>query len=96
MNQFDQRWQKLVALARQAPDADEGRMPYGFAVRLAAQVAARRPAPWASLERFAVRGLLAAAACCAAAVAFNYFSRSSELTEDAGLSETVVAVLDIS
>jgi len=95
MNEFDQQWQKLVALARQAPDSEEVRIPYGFAVRLAAQ-AGGRAAPFASLERFALRGLLAAAACCVAAVAFNYFSHSSELTEDVGLDETVGAVLDIS
>jgi hypothetical protein len=95
MNEFDQRWQKLVALARQAPDADAIAIPYGFAVRLAAQ-AGNRAAPWASLERFALRGLLAAAACCVAAVAFNYFSRSSELSEEVGLDETVVVALDMS
>ncbi len=95
MNQFDQQWQKLVTLARQAPESGDVQIPYGFAVRLAAQ-AGTRAAPWASLERFALRGLLAAAACCVAAVAFSYFSRSSELSEDAGLDETVTAVLDIS
>jgi hypothetical protein len=46
MSQFDQQWQKLVTLARQAPDADGVQIPYGFATRLVAQ-ATINPTPWA-------------------------------------------------
>lgn len=94
MSQFDQQWRNLVALARQAPASDV-EAPFGFATRVAAQ-AALAPAPWASLERFAVRGLLAASTCCVAAVAFNYFGRSSEAAAESQLEEAVNTVLELS
>lgn len=98
MNRFDQHWQKLVALARQAPPADdEVMLPSGFATRVAA-LAAARPAPalWGGLERFALRGFVAAAACCAAAVAYSYFDRSPDFNEETALDETFAVVLDLS
>ena len=48
------------------------------------------------LERLALRGLVAAAACCVAAVAFNYFSSTPELPVDAGLDDTMSVLLDLS
>lgn len=94
MNRYDQDWQKLVALARQAPaDADETALPPGFATRLAA-LASQPPAPpWAGLERLAVRGFVTAAACCAAAVAYSYFGQSPDFTEEASLDDTVAEFL---
>ena len=97
MNRFDHQWQKLIVLARQAP-ADAGAAPYGFATRVAAQAVALPPAPWRSLERFALRGLLVAAVCSVAAVAFNFADLSSDQTDiyATGTTDTVVELLDIS
>lgn len=97
MSQFDQQWQRLTALARQAPADQDTAMPAGFATRVAAQAAATPVAgPWSTLERFALRGFLAAAACSMAAVAFNYLGSTPDLPEDAGLDETMSVLLDLS
>ena len=97
MNRFDHQWQKLIVLARQAP-VDPGAMPYGFATRIAAQGFAQAPAPWLSLERFALRGLIVAAVCSVASVAFNYSVLSVDQTDiyATGTTDTVVELLDIS
>lgn len=99
MNRFDHQWQKLTALARQAPAEPGAAAPYGFAPRIATRAAAL-PAgtPWLSLERFALRGLVAAAACSLAAVALNY----TELTSDqhdsyvSGSADSIDELLDLS
>ena len=80
MNRYDHQWQKLIALARQAP-ADTGAAPYGFATRVTAQGFALPPAPWLSLERFALRGLLVAAVCSVAAVALNFADLSADQSD---------------
>jgi len=72
MKHFDEQWQKLTALARQAPDDSVPAMPLGFATRVTALAAAAAPNPWSVLERFALRGFFAAAACGVAAVAFSF------------------------
>ena len=97
MNRFDHHWQKLITLARSAP-ADVGAAPYGFATRVAAQGFALPPAPWLSLERFALRGLLVAAACSVAAVVFNFAELSTDQGDiyATGTTDTVVELLDIS
>ncbi|MEN9404985.1 MAG: hypothetical protein RL091_3688 [Verrucomicrobiota bacterium] len=98
MNSFDHHWQKLTALARQAPADRDILMPPGFATRVAARaLAAPAAGPWFMLERFALRGFVAAAACCAAAVVFSYFDRTADLTEEtAGVDVAVVALFDLS
>ena len=97
MNRYDHHWQKLIVLARQAP-ADAGTAPYGFATRVAAHGFALPPAPWLSLERFALRGLLVAAACSVAAVVFNFAQMSNDQSDiyATGTTDTVVELLDIS
>lgn len=96
MNRFDHQWRKLTALARQAPaDAAATAAPYGFATRVAAQAAALPAAPWLSLERLALRGLLIAAACSVAAVVFNYATLPSVPTDDEAGGDTVSEVLDL-
>ena len=98
MSQFDHQWQKLVARAREARDDRDVTVPFGFASRVAAQAAGSYgyTAPWASLERFALRGFVAAGACCVAAVAFNFFGYSAE-TSIESLEETVNSTsLDLS
>ena len=97
MSRFDHDWQKLVALARQAPPSpDEVMLPPGFATRLAA-MAAERPAspPWGGLERLALRGFVTAATCCAAAVAYSYFGHAPEFNEETALDDTVAVALDL-
>ena len=99
MSTFDHQWQRLTALARQAPaDRDEA-APAGFATRVAARAGAL-PAgtPWLSLERYALRGLALAAVCSAAAVAFNFSILSSDQADTyaTGTTDTVVELLDLS
>jgi hypothetical protein len=97
MNQFEQQWQRLTALARQAPAGRDPAMPVGFATRVAARATGQGTMnPWAPLERLALRGLFAAMACCLAAVAFNYFGASPDLPDDTELDETMGVMLDIS
>lgn len=97
MSQFDHQWQKLAALAREAPDDRDITIPYGFATRIAAQAAIPSgTAPWAALERFALRGFVAAAACCVAAVGFNFIGHPGETSLEV-LEETVTnTALDLS
>src|SRR6478736_8684708 len=97
MSQFEHQWQALVGRARQAEDARDTEAPYGFAARVVAQSAGiHGSAPWAALERFAVRGFLAASACCVAAVAFNYFGRSLESSAEMQIEETLSPVIELS
>ncbi len=100
MNTPDPRWQRLAAAARQVRDGRDTAAPSGFATRVAAQAFAAVEQPFSALlARFSWRALGFAALLAlisVAAVAFTCFSGSRELTEDAGLDETVVAVLDIS
>ena len=97
MSQFDHQWQELVSRARQAPDTRDVDVPFGFAARVVAQSAGTYgAAPWAGLERFAVRGFLAASACCMAAVAFNYFGRSLESSAEIQIEETLSPVIELS
>lgn len=80
MNRHDQAWQRLAAAARRAPEDRDDTAPFGFATRVAALAFAGRSLPTTGmlLEKFALRGLLAACACSAAAAAFGY----SVLTAD--------------
>ncbi len=97
MNRFDQDWQKLVALARQAPPTgDEPVLPPGFATRMAALAAATTPTPWGGLERFALRGFVAATACCAAAVAYSYFGHATEVSDESDLADSVTEFVALS
>lgn len=95
MNLFDHQWRKLTALARQAPAEAGAAAPYGFATRVAARAAALPAAPWLALERLALRGFLAAAACSVAAVVFNYATLPSEPAADEAGGDTVSEVLDL-
>lgn len=96
MKQFDQQWQKLTALARQAADNREVGVPYGFAVRVSAQ-AVRLPSssPWALSERFALRGLVVAAAFGVSAMAFGFSTIMPETADDYAAIDTVPEILDL-
>lgn len=80
MNRHDQAWQRLAAAARRAPEDRDDTAPFGFATRVAAVAFTGRSLPTTGmlLEKFALRGLLAACACSVAAAAFGY----SVLTAD--------------
>lgn len=99
MNTFDHQWQRLIALARQAPANPADAAPAGFATRVAARAGAL-PAgtPWLSLERYALRGFVLAVVCSAAAVAFNFSILSPEQADNyvSSPSDTVLELLDLS
>jgi hypothetical protein len=97
MNRFDQQWQKLTALARQAGDARDTAAPYGFATRVAA-LAATAPAynPRALFERFALRGLVVAAVLSMAAIVLSYSTITAESTDAYAATDTVGDLLDLS
>ena len=97
MNRFDQQWQKLTTAARQARDDREAAAPYGFALRVTARATAQPArAPWASFERFALRGLMVAATLGVAAVAFNYSAFLSDQPDEYAATDTVGDLLDFS
>jgi hypothetical protein len=97
MNQSNHQWQKLVVQARLADDPREVAAPYGFATRVAARALALPPAsPWFAYERFAIRGLLVAAACGVAAIALNYAVFNSEQGDDYATTDTVGEILNLS
>ncbi len=94
MSPSDPRWNRLIALARQAPERDVA-LPPGFVTRVVAR-SASAPALDALLERFAVRGFWAALACCAAVTVFNFVERTPESPEEVGLDDPIASVLDFS
>ena len=97
MNRFEHQWQKLTALARSAPVEPEAAAPYGFATRVAAQAAALPTGGvWLALERFVLRGLIAACALSFAAIAFNYSAAFSAEGDDEALIEFINTDYDVS
>ena len=97
MKHTRQTWGKLTALARRAPvcEGDTG-MPPGFATRVAAlALAAPEPSPWALLERFALRGLLAALALSAAAAAYSFTGPAGDSDDGVVATDTVGELLDL-
>ena len=97
MNPFEQQWRKLTARARLAGDTRGVNAPYGFATRVAARAAALPPgSPWALFERFAVRGLIVAAACGVAAMALGYSILTSEQADDYAVTDPVGEILNLS
>jgi hypothetical protein len=95
MNRTDQAWQRLAAAARRAPEEIDGAMPYGFATRVAALGLSAAPLPTAGalLEKFALRGLFAAAACSIAAAAFGYSAFTTESEYETVTGDLVTEVL---
>jgi len=97
MKNFDNHWQKLTALARQAPADPDAVVPYGFATRVATRaVTAPAGSAWAVSERFALRGLVIAAAFGVAAIALNYSSFTSEPSDDYATTDAVSELLELS
>ena len=82
MKDFDAKWGRLVAAARQVPAPADVTAPYGFAVRVAARAWDDHPALQAVFGRVAVRALWVACLLMVASVAAHYFSTAAG-TEDA-------------
>jgi hypothetical protein len=59
MNTPEKKWQRLVSVARQVPDAHDASAPYGFTTRVVAQarMGDTRQASGSVLERMAFRAL---------------------------------------
>ncbi len=93
MNRQDQAWARLTAAARRAADDREVSAPYGFATRVAARAMSAPSLTGALLEKFALRGFVAAAACSVAAAAFGYSSLTSEQEFESTSGDLVVEVL---
>lgn len=98
MNRYDQQWRKLTALARQAGDSRDTTAPYGFATRVAACAGALPyGAATVLFERFALRGLMVAAACGLAAIGFNFTTLTTYTQTDAYVAADMVGeLLDLS
>lgn len=93
MNRQDQAWARLTAAARRAADDRGVSAPYGFATRVAARAMSAPSLTGALLEKFALRGLLAACACSAAAAAFGYAAIVPDPEEELLTTDSVAEVL---
>lgn len=93
MNRQDQAWARLTAAARRAADDREVSAPYGFATRVAARAMSAPSLTGALLEKFALRGLLAACACSAAAAVFGYAAIMPDPEEELLTTDSVAEVL---
>ena len=97
MNNHQHSWQKLVAAARAHRDERDQAAPYGFAVRVASRaVEVRAASPWGLLEKFALRGLIAACAFSLAAIAFGYTTWIGEHDDEVATTDVVGELLDLS
>jgi hypothetical protein len=92
MNPHDNSWQKLVGSARRAPSPDAS-APYGFATRVAALAFRGRLASPPVFERFALRGLLAAAVLGLAAMAFGYSTLVNDTDDEVVVGDAVGEML---
>ena len=93
MKNFESRWQRLVVAARQAPVADEGATPYGFATRVAARALyAGQPAVLAVFGRFSVRALYLACLLTLTGVAANYLAFAGTEDDEQNLIDPVSEV----
>ncbi len=97
MKHHKQSWQKLVATARAYRDPREAAAPYGFAVRVASQASVGRAAgTWGLLEKFALRGLIAACTFSLVAIAFGYSTASGEHDDEVASNDIVGEILNLS
>jgi hypothetical protein len=97
MNQFESRWERLVAAARQAPPAEPVSAPYGFATRVAARAfESERPALLGLFGRLGVRALWIACVLTMASVAANYLAFPSSDEDEQALLDPVSEVLGTS
>lgn len=95
MNDHHQAWQRLTRAARLHQDPRDERAPFGFATRVVAQANAARALsrPQVLLEKFALRGLFAAAALSVAAMGFGYSVLTEERAYPEQFGDTVGEIL---
>lgn len=95
MNPNHDIWARLASLARRSPVEGDTAAPYGFATRVAALALAARalPPPRVLLEKFAWRGLFAAGAFSAAAVAFGFSALTADDESDVLVQDVVAEIL---
>lgn len=98
LNETNQPWSRLAAVARNVPDARDVSAPYGFATRVAALAMAQERKVSSLFERFAVKALCAAFLLALVSVVVNYPAINSpaggsddDLIED----EPVAVLLDV-
>lgn len=98
MNHHQHSWQRLVAAARAHGDERDETAPYGFAVRVASRASGLpRGSSWGLLEKFALRGLIAACTLTLAAVALGYTAwTAAEHDEEVASTDIVGEILDLS
>ncbi len=93
MKDFDYRWQRLVTAARNAPAADGGAAPYGFATRIAAQAMNETPSLMVAVfGRFSVRALYLACLLTLVSVAANYLAFAGSADDEQNLIDPVSEV----
>ena len=86
-------WQRLIAAARQAPDAgDDAAAPFGFSTRIAALAMAsmERPTLRSSLNRFYWRALGLSLMVMVLSIVSNYSSVTTAADNDQDLVDPVV------
>jgi hypothetical protein len=93
MSEPKDNWQKLVHLARQAPQPAKAEVPFGFATRVAARWAAGEPAAptaWEVWEQFSLRGLVLAGALMVVVVFTSYDLVTPGWTQDYTMADAAV------
>jgi hypothetical protein len=97
MKNFDHRWNRLVTLARQAPEDRDAAAPYGFPTRVAARALAAAPSPWVLFERVTLRALLVASLLMVASLAAHLALPGGGDEDDAvSVIDPVADILDVS
>ena len=91
MNPPDQKWPRLAAAARSAPDTRDTAAPYGFATRIAALAMAHERRAASLLERFSLRALGLAALLALVCVAANISTVTSLFRDEAANPDDPVA-----
>jgi len=88
-------WQCLAAAARAHREPRDESAPYGFANRIASQAfATRADSSWGLMERFALRGLIAACTLGLVATAYGFVNTPNDDTELAA-GDVVGEILDL-
>ena len=72
MRPTDKAWQRLVKVARQAPDDRGWTAPYGFATQVAARAFEKKRPAMSLIERFSLRALGVSCLLAVLGVAGNY------------------------
>lgn len=91
MNPSDQKWSRLTAAARSAPDTRDTAAPFGFATRVSALAMVRELAPGSLLERFSLRALGLAGVLALVCVATNISTVTNLFPDESAVTDDPVA-----